>query len=272
MSVIYYAGPPDCYSSTSSTNCRTRHESAEQDLPSDYPVGNYDTVAGDPTAQSSRKNKIVSFHSNLNPLKKPMSKPANYFQSRGSILMTEVFSRSMHLKTLTVFLLTISTLFIGGCASNESNALSAAATAAPRHPESVTVRVTGGSEKSDNSTSQVSNPDFAAALTKSLQQSGLFAKIAPTGQSNADYQLEVTISPLQPPSIGASMTATIEANWTLTRHSNGFSLWKKVISASHTTEAKEAFTGIERVHLAIEGAAQENIKEGITQLGAVSLP
>jgi hypothetical protein len=67
------------------------------------------------------------------------------------------------------------------------------------------------------------------------------------------------------------MTATVEANWTLTRISNGYVLWQKKISGSHTTDAKEAFTGIERVQLAIEGAVQANIKDGISQLGSASL-
>jgi hypothetical protein len=84
--------------------------------------------------------------------------------------------------------------------------------------------------------------------------------------------LEITLAPLQPPTIGAEMVATAEANWTLTRVSNGAVIWQKNISASHTTNAKEAFTGIERVQLAIEGAAQNNIKEGVAQLSALSLP
>ena len=143
---------------------------------------------------------------------------------------------------------------------------------AAKHPEHLALKVTGGSDGSTASASQISNPFFVTTLSKTIHDAALFAHIVPSGQPGAEYQLEVAIAPLQPPTIGAEMVAIAEANWTLTRVSNGAIIWQKNISTPHTTNAKEAFTGIERVQLAIEGAAQDNIKEGITQLSAISLP
>jgi hypothetical protein len=179
----------------------------------------------------------------------------------------------MNLKSLLVPLLALSAFFIGGCASDQSDAstASSAPQATVQHPESVAIKVTGGSDGTAVTASQVTNADFAADLAKSLKHARIFGKVLPGGSADAVFQLEVTIAPLEPPAIGESMTATVEANWTLTRVSNGYMLWQKKISASHTTGAKEAFTGIERVQLAIEGAVQANIKDGVSQLGSATL-
>lgn len=179
----------------------------------------------------------------------------------------------MNLRSLSAPLLAFFALAIGGCASDQSgsSATPANAPAAVLHPESVRIKVTGGSDGTAVTASQVPNMYFAAGLTKSLSRARTFGKVLPAGSADAVFQLEVTLAPLEPPAIGESMTATVDANWTLTRISNGYVLWQKKISASHTAGAKEAFTGIERVQLAIEGAVQANIKDGVAQLGATSL-
>ncbi|HEY4245285.1 MAG TPA: hypothetical protein VGM64_00440 [Lacunisphaera sp.] len=179
----------------------------------------------------------------------------------------------MNLRTLFIPLMALSAFVISGCASDQSDAstASSAQQATAMHPESVAIKVTGGSDGKAVTASQVANAYFAAGLAKSLTHARAFAKVLPAGSPDAVFQLEVTITPLEPPAIGESMTATVEANWTLTRISNGYVLWQKKISGSHTTDAKEAFTGIERVQLAIEGAVQDNIKDGVSQLGSASL-
>lgn len=101
---------------------------------------------------------------------------------------------------------------------------------------------------------------------------GLFSKVLAGEESGADYRLVVAIADLQQPEIGAKMTATVDATWTLTRVSNGYEIWKKTISASHTTQPREAFTGVERLRLAVEGAALANIQNGLQQLGTASIP
>lgn len=171
------------------------------------------------------------------------------------------------------FLSAFAVLLLGGCeTANPSSAMVAApAGAITKHAASVNLSVTGGADKSTDSATQISNPDFIAALTKSIRRSGLFAKITPEN-GTAEYHLDVAIVSLDQPVIGAAMTATLETKWTLTRRSNDFVMWEKTIKTSHTTEAREAFTGVERLHLAMEGAAKDNIHDGIVQLGAITLP
>jgi hypothetical protein len=174
----------------------------------------------------------------------------------------------MNLKPFLASLLALSAFLFGGCVSDQP---APTTTSAVSHPESVAIKVTGGSDGTAATASQVANAYFITGLTKSLKHARTFGKVLPVGSAEAVFQLEVTIAPLEPPTIGESMTATVEANWTLTRVSNGYVLWQKKISASHTTGAREAFTGIERVQLAIEGAVQANIKDGVSQLGSASL-
>lgn len=180
----------------------------------------------------------------------------------------------MQSKSLLLSLIAISGFLLGGCATpTPSNAMVATpAGIAHKHPVSVSIKVNGGAEKSSESASQVSNPDFTAALAKSISQSGVFEKIIAPGEATPDYQLEVTLAGLDQPVIGAAMTATLESNWVLTRHSNGYVMWKKTIKTSHTTAAREAFTGVDRLRLAIEGAARETIRQGLTEIGAITLP
>jgi hypothetical protein len=179
----------------------------------------------------------------------------------------------MYLKTLFVSVLALSGLFLGGCATPaQSNAMVPTSMGSvTRHAESLSLSVTGGSGTSAAGASQISNADFASALGQSIQQSGLFAKIIPAGQSG-DYHLEVAIVRLQQPMFGFSMTATIETNWTLTRLSDHAVIWRKAITTSHTAKAGEAFAGVTRLRLATEGAARDNIQDAITQMSAVALP
>ncbi len=179
----------------------------------------------------------------------------------------------MHTRPLLILLLALAGLFLGGCATPaQSNAMVPTSLGpVTKHPESLSVSVTGGSETSAAGASQISSADFAAALSQSIQQSGLFAKIIPAGQSG-DYQLQVAIVRLQQPMFGFSMTATIETSWTLTRLSDHAAIWRKAITTSHTAKAGEAFAGVTRLRLATEGAARDNIQDAITQMSVVALP
>jgi len=173
---------------------------------------------------------------------------------------------------LLIPLLALAGLFLGGCATPaQSNAMVPTSLGSvTKHPESLSVSVTGGSETSAAGASQISASDFATALSQSIQQSGLFARIMPSGQPG-DYRLDVAIVRLKQPMFGFSMTATVETNWTLTRLRDQSVLWRKAITTSHTTKTGEAFAGVTRLRLATEGAARDNIQDAITQLSAVPL-
>ncbi len=164
-------------------------------------------------------------------------------------------------------------LALGGCATASNSASMAAApvAAVKKHTGSVSVNVTGGSETSSMGASKISSADFAEAIKTSITQSGLFAKLLPTGQTE-DYHLEVAIVRLDQPTFGFSMTVTIESNWTLTRGSDKTAVWQKAIVSTHTAKTSEAFAGVTRLRLANEGAARTNIQDALTQIGALTLP
>lgn len=179
----------------------------------------------------------------------------------------------MNYKILFPLVLAATGLFFGGCASPaQSNSMVAPGMGSvTKHAEAVSINVTGGSPTTATSASQISNEDFASALSESIRQSGLFSKIVPTGQAD-DYHLDVAIVRLQQPMMGFSMTATIETNWSLVKQSDRTVVWRKAITSSHTAKTGEAFAGVKRLRLATEGAARANIKDAITQLSAVTIP
>ena len=168
---------------------------------------------------------------------------------------------------------TLAVLIMSGCASPAQSTAMVAMPTGPvtKHPESVSMNVTGGSETSSMGASQISSTDFTAALKQSIEQSGLFAKVLTAGQAD-DYHLEVAIVRLQQPMFGFSMTVTIETNWTLTRQRDHMVVWQKAISTSHTAKAGEGFAGVTRLRLANEGAARDNIQDAIAQMSALTLP
>lgn len=163
-------------------------------------------------------------------------------------------------------------LFLGGCATASNSASMAAPPmeVANKHAGSVSVNVTGGAETSSMGASKIGNTEFADAISSSITQSGLFAKLAATGQAD-DYHLDVMLVRLDQPMFGFSMTVTIESNWVLTRVSDKTVVWQKAVISTYTAKAGDAFAGTTRLRLANEGAARVNIKDALTQIGALTL-
>ncbi len=117
--------------------------------------------------------------------------------------------------------------------------------------------------------SQISNDSFGAAIKSSIEQSGLFAQA--TTESGSPYTLAAFIGKVDQPMMGFSMTVTMEVNYTLTKIDTGEAVWTKDISSTHTAKAGEAFAGVERLRLANEGAARENIRQMIEAVSALQL-
>lgn len=170
-------------------------------------------------------------------------------------------------------LMILAALFAGGCATP---AKSTAMVAAPmleaenRHEGSIGLNVTGGSETTAASASQISNENFAAALRESVEKSGLFSNVLSAGEKG-DYHLDVSIVRVDQPMVGFSMTVTVETTWNLSRLSDGKVLWRKGILSTYTAPFGESVVGVTRLRLANEGAARENIRNAIAQMGALSL-
>lgn len=160
---------------------------------------------------------------------------------------------------------------LGGCASpaGTKEMVSDSAQVVTKHPYSVAVRTAGGRETDKMGASQISDQDFAEALRQSITTTKLFSKVV-EGQ-DSDYLLSVFVANLEQPMMGFSMTVKMEAAWSLTEVKSGKVIWKDTINSTYTASASAAFAGVERLRIATEGAARENIKMGIEELSKLSL-
>jgi hypothetical protein len=73
------------------------------------------------------------------------------------------------------------------------------------------------------------------------------------------------------PNAGFDMTVTAVTEWQLTEVAGGRMVLEEYISTPFTATVGDAFTGVARLRLANEGAARENIKEGIRRLSELRL-
>lgn len=160
---------------------------------------------------------------------------------------------------------------LAGCAapaSRESMVVSAVP-AAKKFSSSVAVEAKGGADTGAMDSSNISNADLKAAIESSISQSGLFRAVV---QGNAgDYELTVTVIQLTKPIFGASFTVDMEAAWVLTRSSDHSIVWRKSVKSSHTASMSDSLVGVTRLRLAVEGAARDNISQGLQAIGALSL-
>jgi hypothetical protein len=132
----------------------------------------------------------------------------------------------------------------------------------------VTVAVSGGKSTSGMGASQISDGDFAQALSDSISKSGLFKEVAASG---GRYKLNAFIGKVDQPTMGFSMTVKMEVSYTLVDTQSGKTVWSKNVASEHTAKPSEAFAGVKRLELANEGAAKANIEQAITEISAVGL-
>jgi hypothetical protein len=137
------------------------------------------------------------------------------------------------------------------------------------HAQSIAVTVTGGKKTNPMWKSEISSEDFDQAVRDSITQSGVFA-LAQT-KVPADYALQVNLIKTLSPNAGFSLTVTLLAQWQLSDKA-GKTLLDEYLSTPYTAEVGEAFVAVKRLRLAAEGAARENIKEGLRRLSEMQLP
>lgn len=132
----------------------------------------------------------------------------------------------------------------------------------------VSVAVSGGKETSKMGASQISDDAFATALRGSIEEAGLFRKVSTEG---ARYRLTGFIGKVDQPMMGFSMTVKMEVSYSLKDMQSGTTVWTKDIESEYTAKASAAFAGVERLRLANEGAARDNIRQVVTDLEALTL-
>jgi hypothetical protein len=165
----------------------------------------------------------------------------------------------------------VAALVVGGCASGAKPEAMLARTSMPVHQSQsdVHVAVIGGKETSAMWVSQISDQDFGQALQDSIIQSGLFRKATTNGP--AAYRLDAFIVQINQPMFGASMTVSMEVNYSLARTNPKEVVWQKAVTSTYTAPFSEAFLGATRLRKANEGAARRNIEQAITEISQLRL-
>lgn len=138
-----------------------------------------------------------------------------------------------------------------------------------KHPHSVGVNVGGGQETNPMWKSQVSDSVFSQALVESITKSQVFTRVIEG--KGGDYLLTVTLVSMEQPSFGASFTVKMEAGWSLKNNTTGAAVWQESVRSEHTATMGDAFVGTERLRLATEGAARNNIKQGLGKISKLKL-
>jgi hypothetical protein len=132
------------------------------------------------------------------------------------------------------------------------------------HPQTVGVSVGGGSRTDALGKSQISNEALTEALVSSIEKNKTFSSVLKG--ANGDYRLNVTVVNVDQPSFGFSFTVKMDAAWSL-KKADGTVVMQEVIKSEGTAGATDAFAGTERLRLATEAAARNNISAGLARLG-----
>ena len=163
-------------------------------------------------------------------------------------------------------------VLLAGCATPASKEamVPPTVTVAKKHPQSVSVEVTGGQQTDAMGKSQISNEDFAQALEQAITQSQTFASVM-KGAGGQNYRLSVVIVSLDQPSFGLTFNVKMEAGWTLKRADTGATVWQESIRSESTAGPSDAFAAVARLRMATEGAARNNISQGLSKISQLSL-
>jgi len=167
--------------------------------------------------------------------------------------------RNSLLVVLTFFVITLT-----GCATNaDSNAMtyiSHQSASKSDFKNNITVwNVQGGSQSILSS--QITNLSLKKALENSLSVAGF-----ETDYNKAKYLLDAKLIRLDQPLLGGiDITVNCTINYTLTNKNNKI-IYNKEIYSTYTAKFSESFNFSERLRLANEGAARENIKKLINDL------
>jgi hypothetical protein len=172
---------------------------------------------------------------------------------------------------LSVTLTAVIVLALSGCASpaSKDSVVVHSIPIAKQHQRTVSITTQGGSETSAMDSSNVSNSDFAKAIEESILENRLFTQVI--HGPGADYLLNVTIVNMSKPVFGASFTVTMEAAWSLVEKSTNKVVMRDSIRSSHTATMGQAFVGVTRLRLALEGAVRENIRLGLMAISKLQL-
>lgn len=182
-----------------------------------------------------------------------------------------MMNNSRFVSLLLFVLLVLALGGLSGCASpaGKSEMISDRIQDIHGHKHTVNIGTQGGSETGAMDAPNISNNALAAAIEESIIKNGLFTKVVHSDDS--DYFLNVTIVNMSKPMFGASMTVNMEAAWSLRINKSQQVVMRETIESSYTAGAFSAFAGVTRVRIAVEGAARENIHQGLMAISKLQL-
>lgn len=177
--------------------------------------------------------------------------------------LTSVFRRLCYL------LAALALAALTGCASQmtHQDMTPAPIQLAKHHAQSVSV-TTLPPATGDAAAAAATMAELQTALSNAITASQAFAKVQREG---SNYQLTVQVFNESHPAFGVSFTSKLEMGWTLKRADTGAVVWQESIKSEHTTGGLEAFSGGERVKMAIAGAIKSNINTGLSRIAALPL-
>lgn len=167
--------------------------------------------------------------------------------------------------------LCVAAALLGGCAiapSTPASITPAAAEPATKHAKTVAVAVGGVDAGSTKAKLHLSDATVTEALVAAIEKNKTFSRVVKG--AGADYQLSVSLINADYPSFGASFMVKNEMAWSLKR-ADGTTVWQESIKSEGLATAGEAFAGSERLRMAGERAARDNIAQGLTKIGQLKL-
>lgn len=118
--------------------------------------------------------------------------------------------------------------------------------------------------------SSVDNSKTAEVVMPMIRAEGVFASTATS--ADTPYFLNIRIIEVDTPSFSARMTVSMNAIWTLYRVAEKTELLHENIFSTYTGGMLEGGVhGANRVRVAMEGAARENVRIGVAMLASLDL-
>lgn len=162
----------------------------------------------------------------------------------------------------------VSVLGLSGCASNANTGAMTYVPETFKTPKRLSLlnnidvkNIEGGQETSAFGLSKISNSHFKDALIRSLQSAHLYQALP-----KAQYALTADVMDLDQPYVGLDMTVKFKVHYRLQDVKKHIDIYDQDIMSSYTAKLNDSLSGVERLRIANEGAARENIKKFIQDL------
>ena len=89
--------------------------------------------------------------------------------------------------------------------------------------------------------------------------------------NGADYALTGTITPIVKPIFGTAFTVNLDAGWLIVGSADKSVVMRKPGKSTYKARMDAAMICVTRLGLAIEGAARENIRQGLQAIAELGL-